>query len=88
MLHEKELILNKQDTKNILDIVKIARDMTTTVLNPNLGSLGGKSTGDIQQQVTINAEFPNVSAASEIEKAFANMGNQASQYALQKGRIR
>ncbi len=89
MLHEKELVLNKEDTSNILDIVKITREMAATSANlNNLGTLGRNSQGDIKQQVTINAEFPNVSAASEIEKAFANMGNQASQYALERGRIR
>mgnify|MGYP003300767402 CR=1 FL=1 len=34
------------------------------------------------QEVNINAEFPNVTDSSEIQFAFDNMENEASQYAL------
>lgn len=79
MLHEKELVLNKLDTKNILDAVSIARSM------PRIG--GGfvpnitNASSNTGQNITINAEFPNVSSADEIKKAFSSMSTKALQYA-------
>ena len=35
--------------------------------------------------VTITAEFPNATNHSEIEEAFTNLINKASQYANRKG---
>ena len=98
VLHEKELILNKDDTKNILAAVSLARTMESIisslndslisrassltsglVANPNLGN-GGQQ--EIQQNVSIEANFPNVSSRTEIEDAFKNLVNVASQHAF------
>jgi hypothetical protein len=38
----------------------------------------------LEQNVTIEANFPGVSMASEIEEAFENIVNLASQYANRK----
>ena len=35
----------------------------------------------LQQEVTIHAEFPNATDHNEIEEAFNNLVNRASQYA-------
>jgi hypothetical protein len=48
--------------------------------------IGGVGTGTlaaqgVQQTVSINADFPNVSSADEIQEAFNNLVNQAAQYA-------
>jgi hypothetical protein len=43
---------------------------------------GGHET--IEQNVTIHAEFPPVSDRNEIEEAFNNLINAASQYAHRK----
>lgn len=42
-------------------------------------------TTTIDQNVTINAAFPNATNHSEIEEAFTNLINKASQYANRKG---
>jgi hypothetical protein len=39
---------------------------------------------DIQQNVTIHAEFPDATSAKEIEEAFKSLTLQASQYINRK----
>lgn len=79
ILHSKELVLNKQDTENLLGAVKINRMMFSS--NPFSTGFGlNKGNADSTGNLTINANFPNVSSADEIRKAFANMSNNASQY--------
>ena len=86
MLHEKELVLNKADTKNILDAVQIVRDYASLIKDlvgggiSSIGSVGG----DVKQTVSINADFSGVKSSSEIEKAFENLGNRAAQFAKRK----
>jgi hypothetical protein len=77
MLHEKELVLNKLDTKNILNAVAIARSMPS--FNNKLSPI--EQSSGMGQSITINAEFPNVSSADEIKKAFSSMSTKALQYA-------
>lgn len=94
LLHEKELVLNKSDTENILDAVNVIRSMSQSItsslvgdLVDLVGSLGkintniNSSTEKVPQMVTIDASFPNVSVASEIEEAFNDLANQAAQFA-------
>ena len=90
MLHEKELILNENDTSNLLSTISFIRElvnmidaqaasaslfnlMSTPSPNPN--------TNTLEQKVEITAEFPNVNDRYEIEEAFNNLVNRASQYA-------
>ena len=90
MLHEKELILNESDTSNLLSTISFIRElvnmidaqaasaslfnlMSTPSPNPNANTL--------EQKVEITAEFPNVNDRYEIEEAFNNLVNRASQYA-------
>lgn len=96
ILHKKELVLNKDDTKNILSVVNIVRGMQgiisamndsmisrtsamTSSLVPNTGFEAGQS--DLNQNVRIEASFPGVSSRAEIEQAFENLVNMASQHA-------
>ena len=94
ILHEKELILNKQDTKNILDSVTIMRSImasmsgniisklgSLTSVNPTTSSFGGNSSM-LQQQVKIQATFPNVNSKKEIEEALSDLVNLAAQRAM------
>ena len=98
VLHEKELVLNKDDTKNILSAMMIARSMEsvlsalndsmltrtsgmTSGLNSN-SSIDTNNSQEIQQHVTIDANFPGVSSRTEIEEAFKNLVNIASQHAF------
>lgn len=93
MLHEKELVLNKEDTQNMLSSIKMVREIaseidlrsryTTMPINPIYSALG---TGNdiLEQQVHIDASFPNVTDRNEIQEAFNTLINVASQYANRK----
>lgn len=94
LLHEKELILNQEDTKNMFGIVSLVHDIISQIdLRANnqssFGSFmsspsynGGNSI--LEQDVHIEAHFPNATNHSEIEEAFGNLINLASQYANRK----
>ena len=100
VLHEKELVLNKEDTKNMLNIVNEVREITAQkafnltnelstliekVINERSNSVQGITTSQdnqsIEQKVSIQASFPGVKQAYEIEKALNNLVNVASQKA-------
>lgn len=107
-LHQKELILNEQDTPKILDAVKLVREMTTgsiisdmqkkmnnlisnlendligtyVKIEAAVGSMNSNGQA-LEQQVHIDATFPNVKDAKEIEAALNNLVNVASQYATE-----
>lgn len=105
ILHEKELVLNKDDTVNILSAVDTMRQIApqvqqieamiagrtkTAIANLNM-SFGNPTIGinypgqdQLQQNVSINATFPNVSVASEIEQALSNLVNEAAQFVQRK----
>ena len=92
MLHQKELVLNANDTANMLSAITILRDITAnlgaTLLNKmasisagNPGSIGqGLAAAGMEQNVVINAEFPNATNSREIEDALNNLVNRASQH--------
>lgn len=95
MLHSKELVLNAEDTANMLTAVQITRAMLDTIdLNARQASfgLGGlvasgirdEKDNTLKQEVSIVAQFPNVQNHSEIEEALSNLINHASQYANRK----
>lgn len=98
ILHKKELVLNAKDTENVLATVNIVRDMQSMIdslnnsilsrtngfmdsINASLGFDTNLGT-DLNQQVSIQASFPNVSSRMEIEQAFENLVNLASQHAF------
>lgn len=93
VLHEKELVLNKEDTQNMLSSIKMVREIaseidlrsryTTMPINPIYSTFG---TGNdiLEQQVHIDASFPNVTDRNEIQEAFNTLINVASQYANRK----
>ena len=94
VLHEKELVLNKEDTANILDAVSLIRQMTlgTAQLSMGLGTIGAGlnnlniNPASMDQHVEIAASFPGVTDHYEIEEAFNNLVNKASQYAFRETR--
>ena len=89
-LHQKELVLNAHDTENFLDAMEIVRqlDNLTNWMANGLGDLTmpkvTTESGELEQNVHIEAEFPNVTDHNEIEQAFNNLVNMASQYANRK----
>ena len=94
MLHQKEIVLNADDTKNFLAGITVLRAITEAIdlqaASAKLGLAGiqsssiGNNGQVIQQDVTIHAEFPNATNHSEIEEAFNNLINRASQYVNRK----
>ena len=95
MLHQKEIVLNAKDTSNLLSAVGLVRqlskelDLQTSAyqyalsnLKSDIALLNNQDT--LQQEVTIHANFPNVSSRKEIEDAFSNLVNEAAQYANEK----
>lgn len=97
-LHEKELVLNAEDTKNILAAVAMMRQTVMGQFGGINGALSGVAGGisniatsmtnnhtqAVDQQVRIEASFPGVSVAAEIEEAFNSLINQAAQYNIKK----
>lgn len=93
LLHEKELVLNKKDTANILDSVNIVRDMNNQI-NRNIryasfaqqvaAQIKGQLQNELKQKVEIQATFPSVTNSNEIEDAFNNLVNAAAQYVNSK----
>lgn len=89
VLHEKELVLNKEDTNNLLKIIEIVRNVIDgNVATAGFGQLraAGISTNNetLEQNVTITAEFPNATDHNEIEQAFDSLINRAAQFANRK----
>ena len=94
ILHEKELVLNKQDTENMLSAVNVIRNLSSTLNLPDLASKMNylpnqisssyfkdlSKNQEIQQEVHIDASFPGVTAREEIEQAFGELALQAAQY--------
>ena len=94
MLHEKELILNKVDTENFLTATEILRSISNMIdlqalhnylsLSSNSFGIPLGGTQQLEQSVMIEANFPNVQDRNEIQEAFNNLINTASQYANRK----
>ena len=94
MLHEKELILNKHDTENFLASMEILHRILEIIdlqsMSSQIGGIlsspafNGMDDSVIEQNVHIEASFPNATNHSEIEEAFNNLINTASQYANRK----
>ena len=95
LLHEKELVLNAHDTENILASVELLRGIsdslignagaTTSMLATILQASSANGTHDVvQQTISIEASFPGVQSAVEIEEALNNLVNDAVQYASVK----
>ena len=95
MLHEKELVLNKEDTVNFLasmevlneilrmiDIQSASAQLGGILSSPTLG--GNNSSQTVEQNVHIEASFPGVTDRHELEEAFNNLINTSAQYANYK----
>lgn len=95
ILHEKELVLNAEDTVNMLSMLQLTHDLLdmidlqTQTAKLGFGDLVASTIKDsqkevLEQKVEITAEFPNVTDHNEIEEALMNLTNTASQYANRK----
>ena len=93
LLHSKEIVLNKDDTANLLSAVDMIRQISKAIdLNAYSSAGYGNSIikagsgmgGTLEQNVHITAEFPNATNREEIYSAFTDIINLASQYANRK----
>lgn len=88
-LHQKELILNKDETKAFFNVASLLEKINLpTLFTPmlkqiELANVNSKN-DKLEQSVMIKAEFPNVTEHNEIEMAIDNLINKASQYANRK----
>ena len=98
ILHEKELVLNKEDTINMLKMLEIVRNTQQMQLKTRMTQFNNEiqnilkqtnqvgkiqsQTDSIEQSVKIAATFPNVNSKKEIEEALINLTNKAAQFAL------
>lgn len=89
LLHQKELVLNEEDTENMLAAISIVRDLVDKIkgssFKDTINSFTNNSSdfvgNNIEQRVEIKAEFPGVRSAADIENALINLSNKAYQYA-------
>ena len=92
VLHEKELVLNRYDTSNLLEAVKLQRSLTEKLQNAKLSAASTINkvnetvnnnridNSNITQPITIHADFPNANSSSEIEAAFQGLFGKASTF--------
>lgn len=91
-LHQKELVLNADDTENMLASIQLVRQIAKQLdFNSQqistLSSSGftvSSQDGTLEQNVKIEASFPNATDRYEIQEAFNTLVNVASQYANRK----
>ena len=57
-----------------------ASSMMANLFNIHAGAASGGGNSEIEQNVHITAEFPNVQDSNEIQDAFDNLINRAAQY--------
>lgn len=95
LLHQKELVLNKEDTQNLLNAVNVMRVITNSIGAKILDRLAVATAnnsftnglnGALEQNVHIEAQFPNVKNSYEIENALNNLINSAAQRVQNKER--
>lgn len=96
ILDEKELVLNSEDTRNILNSVSILRSITKNIGTSLLNKIGKISTDRfslnsastlsdvIDQKVQISASFPAVNSKQQIEEALNDLVNLAAQRAMRR----
>ena len=92
MVHEKELVLNSDDTINFLAGVNILREIAKMIdlQAANMAMphgftlpMSASSGGALEQNVHISASFPGVQDRNEIEIALRSLVNEASQFVLE-----
>ena len=95
LLHEKELVLNKTDTENILNAVDMVRSMVALGRNGNYNDIIRQSdnvvdmasvvkplSDDMGQTIyQVECTFPNATGVDEIQKAILTLPDIAPQYA-------
>lgn len=95
IVHEKELILNKFQTEDMFYLAELAQAYVNQIeglgqyqipdfvsmISQIASSIGSGTQEAVIQEITVQADFPGVNSQIEIENAFKNIVNMASQYA-------
>ena len=93
LLHQKELVLNKTDTENMLSAVEVLRDLVSSMSNTMFSNIenavssirssniNSVDSNELNQNVYITAQFEGQTEAAQIETALRNLVNTASQRA-------
>jgi hypothetical protein len=93
ILHQKELVLNPGDTTNLLNSVEILRSMMSSLDGSLFARADNIKSGfyntstdedGLEQNVHIDASFPNVNSKREIEEALSDLVNLAAQRAMRR----
>lgn len=94
ILHQKEMVLNQEDTENLLNTISVLRSVMSSLGGTMAARLGDIKSGfanamdgsgdSIEQNVHIDATFPNVDSKREIEEAFNDLVNLAAQRAMRR----
>lgn len=88
IVHEKEIILNKEDTVNFLRGIELQRSMLKAVGGmENLATSftrAGTGGQGMNQSVSIHAEFPNATDSNQIQDALSSLSLQAASHAFNK----
>ncbi len=88
MLHQKELVLNAVDTENLLNAVKINKDMLSQISQqpiPNVATTNNSTTSTQETSINIEKiELPNVSDVDSFINELKDLPNRAIQYKYSK----
>ena len=94
VLHQKQMVLNSQDTSNLLNTVSILRSVMSSLggtVNARMSDFKSavrntlvNGNNSLEQAVHIEASFPNVNSKREIEEALSELVNLAAQRAMRR----
>ena len=93
VLHKKELVLNADDTENLFNTMSLLKSITDSLNGDLFARTSGIKSGiynnlgdseELEQNVHIDASFPNVNSKREIEEALSDLVNLAAQRAMRK----
>jgi uncharacterized coiled-coil DUF342 family protein len=87
VLHQKEMVLNKEDTSNLLEAVKINKEMFSGLMNSspisnimnNTSNHSNVNEGDTVYNIE-SLELPNIQNVSQFLEELKNLPNRAIQY--------
>jgi hypothetical protein len=87
VLHQKEIVLNKEDTSNLLEAVKINKEMFSGLMNSspisnvmnNTSNHSNVNEGDTVYNIE-SLELPNIQNVSQFLEELKNLPNRAIQY--------
>ena len=77
MLHQKELVLNQDDTKNLLNSISMLKDMDLFSSLRKIKTGVEKTISNVVQEFNVNANFPNAINTKEIQDAILGLPNMS-----------